>query len=805
MRDTKKYLVKGAAAALTAIMTLSLAGGFLPAAEKNGNAQAAELTAEIAPAPAPEAPKADAAGNVIAQAAAKDKDDKEEKFVPSDVEGPVFSAEGGFYTAGFNVTLTLPDSLKGTGAKIYYTLDGSEPDPGSAISRSEITPTPSPTPTPKPANPWGNWGDWGGGSNDKRGVNPKIPTGTFVYDDENGFAVETKPKSGTYLAGTVVRAIVVDKNGKSSDIETVSYFVGSNAPTKYTLPVVSLVTDPDSLHDPKTGLFTNYDESGREWERPGVFQYYVDGQEELDMNIGIRLHGAYSRRNDFKSFRLYAREEYDTEKWFKYNFFENSVIPANESNSSGDSIEKFKHLILRAGGNEAQTGDSTMMRDAFVQSLMTNTKLDLQAYQPVVVYLNGDYYGMMNVRERFDSHYFATHYNTKKENIAVYNFWYDEKNGDRNIEVDDGTDEDKKYLEDFYQYVEDHDLSQEENYQWVAERLDIENYIDYLSVQLFCNNHDWPGNNCRAWRYTGEPMDAYGLDGKIRFCLFDTEYSLNLYNQQETQPSFDSLAAATAKNSKEWPNQHGSTLLLRKLLENDGFREQFATRYMDLLNTNFSSRVTVKQFNEMFKVIESAFKESGTKNSLGNGVDSAKKFLSSRNSYAFGEISKHLSAGPKYRLELYTNTEGFGSYNINTIEGLTADAPTADEDRWAGYYCANIPVKVTAVAAEGYHFSHWEEFPEVTDATYIIDSSRGDAENVKLTPVFEEGPAETETEVQPTEEETQENESSGHDEKDDEDNTDKKVYRILLVSLLLIVLVVAVGVAAVSVTRKMKS
>lgn len=820
MRNTKKVMARGAAALLSAVMTLSFAGGVLSSSDASLAAKAAEYSGESVLAPIPPAPVStsftDPAAKTDDQDNSKQEKKEEEKFVPSEVKGPVFSKEGGFYTQSFAVNLSLPKELEGTDSKIYYTLDGSVPDPAKAVKRSEQaatpTPSPTPTPTPKPNGGWGGWGGWGGdwnrgGSGSKRGVNPNVPKGTFLYEKDGEVTLLSKPVSGNYLAGTVVRAVVVDANGKASDPVTQSYFVGGDAPTRYTLPVVSLVTDPNSLYDSKTGLFNHYDESGREWERPGVFQFYVDGKEELDMNIGIRLHGAYSRQYDFKSFRLYARDEYDTQKWFKYDFFEDSVIPAVESNSSKDPIEKYKHIILRAGGNEASAGDSTMFRDALIQSFMTDTGLDLQSYQPAIVFLNGDYYGMMNIRERFDQYYFSTHYNISKDKVAIYNFSYDDNTGNRTVVMDEGTDEDKKYLEDFYQYVEDHDLSQAENYAWVTERLDMENYMNYIAVQLFCCNHDWPGNNCRAWRYTGEPMDAYGLDGKIRFCLFDTEYSLNLYGQEETKPTFDAFAAATASGQKKWPNQKDATVLLRKLLENDTFRIEFCTRYMDLLNTRFSAKNTVPRVNEMAENIKKAFNESSSKNQLGpqdNGLKEVRNFLSSRGTNAFKELQKHAGVGNQYRLTLAMNETGFGSFDVNTIKGLTKDAGEVNGDKWTGFYGADMPVTVTAVAAEGYHFSHWKEFPENTDATYVIDPSRGISENVELTPVFAEGPDPRVTPTVEPESESEDNkESASSPEK--EKGEGNGMFRTIAICVLIVVLVLALGITGVYLTQKSKS
>ncbi|MGN1083655.1 MAG: chitobiase/beta-hexosaminidase C-terminal domain-containing protein, partial [Lachnospiraceae bacterium] len=161
---------------------------------------------------------------------------EEEVFVPSDITAPEFSAGGGFYEEGFELTITAPEGLT-----VYYTLDGSEPRVGSA--------------------------------------------GTNAYTEPIRILSYDEQRKTRLLTATVVRAVSVTADGEYGDVQTHTYFVAEAMKTRYAVPVVSIVTDPDSLYDEETGIFVNPTESGREWERPAHFEYFLpDGTRELSMN-----------------------------------------------------------------------------------------------------------------------------------------------------------------------------------------------------------------------------------------------------------------------------------------------------------------------------------------------------------------------------------------------------------------------------------------------------------------------------------------------------------------------------------------
>lgn len=485
------------------------------------------------------------AGSEVATAYAAE----EAAFVPSEIPAPEFSVEAGFYEEGFSLTLTAAE-----GMEVYYTLDGSDPVPGATATLQYLEPIPV---------------------------------------DACG-----SKKGEELLFATVVRAVAVTADGASSDVQTHTYFVARKMSEWYEVPVISLVTDPANLYSDETGIIENPEERGREWERPAHFEYFLpEGTREISMNVGIRINGAYSRRFPMKSFRIYARAEYDTQKTIAYDFFSDGLIPATEKNGEMKTIEKFKRLVLRGGGNESDAWETTFFRDILTQSLMVGTSLDVQAYQPAVVFLNGEFYGILNIRERMDDRYLASHYNCSEEDVAIYGFKYN-KDGDGKVilppagedvfkvEMEEGPEEEIGFFEEAYDFVTLNDMSDPTLYAKAQEYFDIGNFIEYLCVQMYCGNTDWPHNNCKAWRYTGEVSEEYGLDGKIRWLLFDTDFGFGLYGHSAEEQV---IASMVADQRGEQPYRDVLTCLFRALLKNETFKTQFKARFLELLDTNFKA------------------------------------------------------------------------------------------------------------------------------------------------------------------------------------------------------------------------
>lgn len=477
----------------------------------------------------------------------------------NDAETPVFSAESGFYDEEFSLTLSGPE-----GATILYTLDGSDPA-GSVVKETYVDPI---------------------------SIYDNTTTINKLSAKYNYSLAQTMVPNKTVDKGIVVRACLKFPDGTFGPTVTKSYFVGKTAAYYKDLKVISLVTNPYNIVDEDTGIYvigsaykkwkrsddynptyenwnlknpTNYNQSGKEWERPAIVQVFEKGEIAFEQAVGIRLAGKVSRSNVQKSFRLYARSEYGDSK-LRYTFFDGLT------DIDGKKIKKFDKVTLRNAGNDST---DTCIRDNIIQSLVSGRDVSIQADEPCMLFLDGEFWGFYHIKERLEDYYFQSHYDIKKENVTII------KNSDY-----EGNDEIIGEYQNFFNWAMYADFSDDANYEKACKVFDMQSFMDYFAIETYINNKDWlytDTNNCMMWR-ANEPVDGneYG-DGKWRFALFDTEYSCNLYGQTETKPEFDLLNDLYIR--KTWTNP---AALFYKFLENEGFRKNFEQTYIEVIDECFN-------------------------------------------------------------------------------------------------------------------------------------------------------------------------------------------------------------------------
>ncbi len=578
------------------------------------------------------------------------------------VEEPKYSMKPGFYGEDISV------EIHANGSEIYYTLDGSLPKPEES--------------------------------------------GTYRYEDT--LRLYADPKGKSRINCYVIRSVAVDSTGKQSAVSTATYFCGSGDAGFYTVPVVSLVTDPANLYDPTHGIFTNYWEKGQEWERPMQFAYFVDGREVVHMDVGARIHGGASRGSEVKSIRLYARTEYDEQNKFVYDFFEDAPIEATDVD--GLSITEFKRLLLRNGGNEAATWDRSLYRDLLTQQAAKQVGIDVQAGRPVIVFLNGEFYGVLNLRERMDEKYIKEHYDVAEEDVAIYEFWYGSTGNfhvNVAVQVDQLYNKERDYYNEAYDYCTKYDMSLSVNYKKAQEYFDIENFIDYYCVQIYSGNEDWPGNNCKAWRYVGAKSAEPGKDGKIRWLMYDVEYAWSLYG---ASPERDSLAMLFDENKTEWPNPNGSTALFRSFMRNAEFRNRFVTRFLDMMNSNLSTEALTAfcdEMEELYGPIMKEYRDSTSQNfaDLSHTAKQIREYVILREEMMEKHLDRVFATGELYTLSVAFDAD-CGTLYANTLE-VTGSSLAYRDGHFYGEYSANYPVILRMEAKDGYRFVGWSGYMEI--------------------------------------------------------------------------------------------
>lgn len=636
---------------------------------------------------------------------------------------PTFSQNGGFYTAAFNLTIstTVP------GAVIYYTLDGSEPSEtnlGGTTYQYKNVYAEHPGDTSGPLiNQTYQSMVYSTPINivDRSPLPNKIANISTTYSHDPDYI----PGSPIFK-GTIVRAKVVKAGALSSPIATKTYFVTPQGAAAFNLPVISISINEDRFYDYEDGIQVagkdfddwraanpteepeyntvgNFFRRGSANEKVGNFTYFVNGEEVLNQDVGMRSRGGNSCAYPSKAMNIYARAELGAAK-LDYKFFPDLTD------------DSFSRIMLRNGGGDFY---GTMFRDELNQMLCKELNNETESYQPAVAFINGEYRGILNIREKYDDDYFDRVIGTKDIDLLE-----DEGLYENNIEEGDAED-----YTALVNYMESADLTGDANYQFIQTRMDLQSFSDYYIANIYFDNVDWPGTNQTFWRkrvpYTAGA--AYGHDGRWRWAFHDMDDTFGIGSGAINH---NALAAATATNGPEWPNPAWSTLFLRKLLANANYKNDFINRFADLLNTSFlSSRVAsrITQYKdaiaqEMPKHMERW--NTITPSDLNWFHEWETDFANDRPAFQRNHIRTKFAITSNINATLNVSDVAAGYVHINTID-IKDGTPgiTGNPYPWTGIYFSNIPVKLTAVPNDGYVFSHWEGVSSSTDATIIVNSA----------------------------------------------------------------------------------
>ena len=449
------------------------------------------------------------------------------------------------------------------------------------------------------------------------------------------------------------------------------------------LPIVSVAMSPSTLFHPKYGIMMDgpyinealeYKPGANYWTRKEYLcnvEIFEDDQTCLHNGpSGFRIFGGYSRVFPQKSFVLTARKRYGSSK------FEGEIFPKGE-------LKKYKYLVLRNGGSD---WNGTHFRDELMGSLLDDWGVEKQAYRPAVVYLNGKYWGLYNIREKINTRFIADHKDLDQDSIDLL----EHKN---TVRAGNAT-----AYNQLIRFVETHNLAQPNDYARVSNLVDIDNFIDFQIAQIYCVNHD-AGGNTRYWRPQVE-------GGKWRWIFFDMDWGFGLHSEDAYRAN--TFKFFTEANGPSWPNPPWSTLLLRNLLKNDAFKARFVNRFCDRLNTDFSADYVLVKIGYFEKQLGQdmarhlsrwALSESIYKKS----VETTKTFATERPRYLLSHMEEFFQLGAQAEVEIVA-AEG-GSVLVNgaiDIEGKN----------YHGHYYENFPIDLVAKPHLGYHFVGWEGWPE---------------------------------------------------------------------------------------------
>ncbi len=527
------------------------------------------------------------------------------------------------------------------------------------------------------------------------------PTATIRWTGGGWLPTDSTETSQDYTgpilvdSTTVLRARCFKDGQVPSSTVSHSYFFGESP----TLATVSLVTDPDNLWHPEHGIHcigsegdSLYPYEGanfwQDWERP-VHVEFFDEDELLGFaqDAGIQVAGDSSRVRPQKSLKLVARDAYGE------NRFEYPLYP-------GVPIDEFKQIILRNSGTDWCL---THFRDGLMQHMAAATGVDVQAYRPALIFLNGEYWGILNLRERQSADWTEMHYGVDPDSVEMIRWPTVVIEGDSDA------------WDDLIEFIEENDLSIQANYDYVASRMEIASFIDYNIANIYYANMDWPVSNSKWWRPTSP-------GGRWRYLAYDMDAGLGFgwFGPHEN-------ALDRAINPSAW-----HTYPFGPLLAHDGFRRQFINAYADRMNTTYTpanmhaatDSVVDLLDPEMLRHLDQWGGPWGWDyNHWLWKVSEIRDFIDDRPAYAKAHVMDEFGLPDTLRLTLDVSPPGAGSIALTAI---SVDA------LWSGNYFVGNPIALTAQPGVGYGFLGWSD-SGVSGTPSIEISPEGDMD---LTAIF---------------------------------------------------------------------
>ena len=460
------------------------------------------------------------------------------------LDAPTYSVEGGWFFDAIEVELSAKEG------GIYYTLDGSVPDENSLKYTGPIT-------------------------IDNRTDEPNIYSNIGGISSENDYLPDYNVDKGT-----VLKAVAISADGKS-DVACNTYFVGLNESEYEGMGIVSISFDPDDLFGEEKGIYVygkvhdimlskldagkmkindseyaQFSKKGRGWERTVNLEFFTaDHEKKYEQLAGIRIHGGWSREQNQKNLQIYAREQYDGNSSFNYDFFGNGKF--------------YNKLMLRGGGSTDLY--VTKIRDILCQSLVEDRNVGTQQAIPCAVFLNGEYWGLYNIQETVGTSYIAETFEISENNIVLI------KNGETRT---DGPG-DLALYDEMISFAVENDMSIVDNYREFEKKVDIQSLIDYYAIETYVGNSDAYKNNYAVWRSRDPGLSEYE-DCKWRWLLFDLDDSCSM-NIGANTADIDSFITGNWYDN----NPLNGDALFTALCANQEFRERFAESFVEIATNNF--------------------------------------------------------------------------------------------------------------------------------------------------------------------------------------------------------------------------
>ena len=487
---------------------------------------------------------------------------------------------------------------------------------------------------------------------------------------------------------TVLRARIIKEGYLPNVITSNTYFIKESS----TLSVLSLIVDPKDLWRKKKGIYSNFEKRGL--EVPAHIEYYdtiTTGDLKLAIakSVKTRIAGKTSRRQPKKSFALFPTEMDEKGDRFEYAFFNDK------------DIQSFGGLMIRADATSGRNVPELWVGERFKNELLyevnkqMNGNIDMQAYQPVSVFLNGKYWGLYNLMERKGKDFISNNHGEKEVDILTAE---DAKIVTGNI---------NEYDQLMF-YIAQNDITTDSVYQKVCEQIQIESYIDYWVNETYCGARDI-NVNIRFWK-------SKNPGSKWRWISYDQD-SWYTYKEESLKYYLD----------------NGKVFFLGRLMKNWEFKKQWINRMCDYLNTGFKGDNVTALVDQITNRIDkevlrdrNRWSDSMLYIPRGQRVRWIKDYAYKRPDFLRQNMIDYFKLPGKINeITVKQPNQHEGYVKINTIY------PTGKI--WKGHYLSHIPIKIEAIPNEGYQFVRWKKGNLPKNAELEIDTRK----NKKFEPVFE--------------------------------------------------------------------
>ncbi len=468
-------------------------------------------------------------------------------------------------------------------------------------------------------------------------------------------------------SSVVIRAKAFQLNSFPSKEIVNTYILNDSS----TLPVISLAISPKLLWDTVSGIFNNHNI----WPAPeieGNFEIFDNQKNRVfTSHTGLSVHGGNSRTYAQKSLKLTSRGRYESST-FVFPFYGNNYL------------NEFNGIIFRNSGIDWQ---DSKLRDALCSVISEQIPSQRMAkYRPYVSFLNGRYWGLYDLREKLDEFYLSKNYHVSPESINLI----DQDEFIMYGRIDE--------YDDMKSKIFGCDMSTAESYKTIDSLVDIENLIDYLSLEIYCNNMDWPWNNIKVW-------NSVNYDGKWRWMLHDLDWT---FGYMGALPSYDVMKDAFKPDTSRF------TKLFLKILENKQVRERFINKFADLMNSVFLPYRLNNLLDSLVEGIEPEMQRHIDKWGISyqkwqDKISSMRNFINERAGWQREHIVKFFNLDSSYKIALNINIKGAGKIKINTLDISVFP--------WEGYYFNKIPFTIHAIPGAGYAFSGWKTSMTLNDST----------------------------------------------------------------------------------------